>query len=338
MRGFLPAGVLLAALAWAQMNSTPAAAPTGPPELSKQDSGRPADVPASKVASDTAVLTIRGLCPSPPSNSAAQGAGSGCETVVTRGQFEELVKALQVDKDPQATRQFATGYPEFLVMAHEAERRGVDKQPRFQERLSFARVQILSQELVRQIKDEAAQVPEKDIEAYYGQNTSQFDEVSLERIVIPNRAQAKSDGQDAGSGSQSEKAMSELAASLRIRAVAGEDFAKLQKVAYAAAGLGGDSQPNPHMGKMRRRGLPPAHVSVFDMKPGEVSAVISDATGHYIYKLELRETEPLEAVKAEVSNTLRRQRLENMMHEVEKPFQTEVNHAYFGAEAKSPNN
>jgi hypothetical protein len=339
MRGFLPVGVLIAAMAWAQMNSSaPAAGPRVQSASGIHDDGKQAEVPAANVAPNAAVLTIKGLCAQPGSSSATHRVSSGCETVVTRAQFEELVKVLQVDKDEQTRRQFATGYPQFLVMAHEAEHRGVDKQQRFQERLRFARLQILSQELVRQIKEEAAQVPKKDVEEYYRQNASQFEQVGLERIVIPNRAQAKSDGQGTTQGNQDEEAMSKLAETLRARAAAGEDFTKLQKEAYDAAGLSGNTEPNPRMDKMRRRGLPPAHASVFDLKAGEVSPVISDATGHYIYKLESRETELLEAVKAEISNTLRRQRLEDMMREVEQPFRTEVNHAYFGAEAKSVNN
>jgi hypothetical protein len=79
-------------------------------------------------------------------------------------------------------------------------------------------------------------------------------------------------------------------------------------------------------------------VSVFDLRIGEVSPVISDATGHYIYKMESRDTALLGAVKAEISNTLRRQRLEDMMHQVQQPFTTEVNHAYFGTDGKPAKN
>jgi hypothetical protein len=60
-----------------------------------------------------------------------------------------------------------------------------------------------------------------------------------------------------------------LAESLRARAAAGEDFAKLQKEAFEAAGMKMDS-PTVTMPKVRRTGLPPAHAAVFDLKVGEV--------------------------------------------------------------------
>jgi hypothetical protein len=316
IRNFWPFCVLATVFAWAQANSEHPAAP------------------ASTISPDTPVITIKGLC-SQPGVSAASGPDSACTTVVTRAQFERLVTVLKAEKDPQSRQQLSTAYPQILVLAHEAEARGLDKQPGVQERLNFARLQILSRELVGQIREEAAHVPDKDIEDYYRQNPGQFEQVSLERIIIPIRAQPKPDAQGA-TGNLDETAMTKLAESLRARAAAGEDFTKLQKQAYEAAGLSGNTEPNPHMDKLRRRGLPLAHASVFDMKPGEVSPVISDATGHYIYKLESKEAESLEAVKSEISNTLHRQRFEKMVHQVEEPFKADVNHAYFGAEVKAP--
>ena len=66
--------------------------------------------------------------------------------------------------------------------------------------------------------------------------------------------------------------------------------------------------------------------------------MISDVSGHYIYKLESRETQPLEAVKGEISKTLRQQRLEKLVHDVQQPFTTDVNQAYFGGEGTAGKN
>jgi PPIC-type PPIASE domain len=310
MRAFLPVAVLIAAITLAQTNSTaPASTPGVPP--------------------DAAVLTIKGLC-AEATDAATRPAN--CATIVTRAQFEALVEMLRVEKDPQARHALMTAYPETLVMAHEAERRGIDKDPRFEERLRFARLQILSQELIGQLKDEAAQVPDKDIEDYYQQNMSEFELFSLDRVLIPNRAQGTK------LGSRDEAAMNKLAQDLRTRAAAGEDFVKLQKEAYDAAGLSGNTEPKPRLEKMRRHALPPAQLSAFDLKVGEVSAVISDGTGHYIFKLVSKETEPLEAVKPEITKILRRQRLDKMVRQIQQPFTTDANPAYFGVVGKPSKN
>jgi parvulin-like peptidyl-prolyl isomerase len=85
------------------------------------------------------------------------------------------------------------------------------------------------------------------------------------------------------------------------------------------------------MDKMRRRSLPPGHASVFELKPGDVSPVISDQTGQYVYKVESKEVETIKEAEPEISSTLRQQRLQNMMQQIEQPFTIDVNHAYFGA-------
>jgi hypothetical protein len=219
--------------------------------------------------------------------------------------------------------------------------RGLEKSPHFEERLAYARVQILAQELVHQIEEESANVSEKDIEDYYHAHAAAYEEATFERIFIPNRrrsdplpkekatpeavkAQRKAD----------EDAMTQAANQLRARAVAGEDFVKLQKDAYAAAGET-DTPPNPSLGPFRSTGLPPNHASAFDLKPGEVSQVFSDSTGHYIYKLDARQMQPLDDVKHEIHKTLQNQRLEEGIQAVEKPISSEINQAYFGPTEKS---
>lgn len=140
------------------------------------------------------------------------------------------------------------------MLAHEAEQRGLDKPPRFEERLDFARLQILSQELIRQVQEEAAQVPAGDVKDYYRKNIGEFEVASFERIVIPNRSAIASTGCGAGQRGRGSDDQGGRASPHPRRC--GEDFSKLQTQAYAAAGVSGDNVPNPTMDKIRRRSLP----------------------------------------------------------------------------------
>ena len=63
--------------------------------------------------------------------------------------------------------------------------------------------------------------------------------------------------------------------------------------------------------------------------------MLSDPTGHYIYKLDWKGTESLDAVKNEISNTLHGQRVRKMMESLEQPYTIEVNEARFGPDANS---
>ena len=81
---------------------------------------------------------------------------------------------------------------------------------------------------------------------------------------------------------------------------------------------------------MRRTGLPPAHAAVFELKPGEVSQVISDSGGHYIYKMNSKDLIPLDQAKDEIHTTLQNQRTREMMDKLNASFKVETNEAYFG--------
>jgi parvulin-like peptidyl-prolyl isomerase len=49
--------------------------------------------------------------------------------------------------------------------------------------------------------------------------------------------------------------------------------------------------------------LPASQVSVMDLKPGEVSAVLSDPNGYYIYKLRSKDMLSLNQARDEIKGT-----------------------------------
>jgi bifunctional DNA-binding transcriptional regulator/antitoxin component of YhaV-PrlF toxin-antitoxin module len=317
--------------AGAQAEQSPAAAPAAPPEV--------------KVGPEDAVITLKGFCAD------ATQTGDACKTVITRAQFEKLAEALQPGMSPAVRRQLATAYSRNLRMSTVAEKRGLDKGPTFEEKMTFARMQILSQELTRALQEDSGKVTDGDIEDYYKKNEASYEQATFARIYVPRAKQivppvAKPKAGATASAKPSapqppteaqkkaaEEAMTKVAANLRARAVQGEDFDKLQKDAYAAAGLSG-STPTTKMEKVRRTTLPANHQAVMDLKPGEVSEVISDSnSGSYIYKLVSKETLSLETVKPEIQKMISSQRYRDSM----QGFQgnADLNNAYFGA-ARNP--
>jgi hypothetical protein len=255
---------------------------------------------------------------------------------------------------PTTKRQLAGSYPRLLIMAHEAELRGLDKQEHFQEMLAYGRLQLLTQELVRDLEDRAGQLPDKDIEDYYHAHATAFEKATVERILVPNRkflhptaVGAASNGKPADAASaeagsekedENQDAMRE-AEQLRDRAIAGEDFPKLQRAAYDVAGVESPI-PTTKLVNWRRGSLPVAHLVAFDLKVGEISKIISDSTGHYIYKLDSKEMESLAEATPEIHSVLQKQRMRDMMKKVQDSATTNVNQAYFGAAItpKAPGN
>ena len=327
--------LLLGAMAWGQAassTSTPAAGQAGAPASNTMSPAQSNDAEASKVAPDAPVITINGVC---ANASADKAADPNCKTVITRAQFETILDAVQPNMPPRVRRQFAMRYASALALAQKAEQLGLDKGPKYDERLKLARIQILAQAFNQSVQEKAGQISDQDVEDYYKNHTADFEEVDLQRIFIPRSQQAPatkvklSDAAEKKREQDSEEVMQKEADKLHTRAAAGEDFTKLQAEAYLLAGIK-TKPPSTKMEDTRRNALPPAQGSVLDLKTGEISAVLSDQSGYFIYKVGKKEVEPLDKVKDEVHSSIRSQRLQEQMQTAQKSATPTLDESYFG--------
>jgi len=296
----------------------------------------------AKISPSDPVITVKGTCGDPAKK------GESCETVVTRAQFEKLAEALQPNMATPIKLRLANAYSRLIGMSKEAENRGLDKQPKFEASMDFARMQILSQQLTSSLQEESQKVSDADIEKYYKEKIDTYQEASLQRLFIPRTKQlapapkaaavvkkdkATEEAEQKAREQAGEASLKRTASTLRERAVKGESFDALEKDAYLAAGLKGNP-PSTKMEKVRPTTLPPAHHAALDLKAGEVTQVISDPTGHYIYKLVSKQTLSLDTVKPEIKNWIATQRFRDAMQEFQGTSQ--LNDAYFGIKPKPP--
>lgn len=330
--------------------------PTAPATPEDKSGSVPANAP---------VLTIDGVCPPLPkaATAAKTAAGAktpatksstaGCKTVITKAQFEKLANSLAPNVTPQLKKQLAGLLPRLMAMSQDAQKEGLDKTPEFAERVKFVKMQVLSQALQQEIQKKAADVPEAELQKYYKEHPETFEQYNLDRIFVPRTKQvepeAKADedkdkdkdeklteeqqkakeAADKAKTEEGEQAMTQLAEDLRARAAKGEDFAKLQKEAFEAGGMKIES-PTVNLPTVRRTGLPPGHAAVFDLKQGEISQVISDSGGHYIYKVNSKTELPFDQAKNEIHSKLQNDRMRDMMEKVNKSFNVTPNEDYFG--------
>ena len=126
---------------------------------------------------------------------------------------------------------------------------------------------------------------------------------------------------------ESEQTMKKEADSLWTRAVAGEDFSNLQADAYRMAGIK-SAPPNTSM-VIRRISLPPNQSSVMDLKPGEISSVLTDSNGYFIYRIKNKNVLPLNQVRDEVTATLRSQHMEEKMRAIHDSATPTLDESYF---------
>jgi hypothetical protein len=314
--------------------------PSAPTAGAKPESSTPAPADTNgaaaqvEVGPNDPVLTLKNFCAS------ANQTSDACKTVITRAEFDKLADALQPNMSPAIRRNLANRYSIMLRMSKEAEKRSLDKQPKFEEAMRFARMQILAGELSHALQEDAANISDSDIEDYYKQNAANYEQASFVKIFVPHtrqplppppaKAGAKATPLPTRTEAQekaAEEAMNKVSVDLRVRLVKGEDPEKLQKEAYTAARLPG-SPPKTEMEKVRRNNLPANQKVVMDLKPGEVSEVLSDPSGHYIFKMISKDTVPVDAVKPEIRGALSSKRYRDSMQSFQN--NVDLNEDYFG--------
>jgi len=355
--------VFLGTVVWGQAQApmTPA-----PPSPAAQGAG----AAPPEVAESAVVLTIKGVCPAAATPATKAGAAktpakkpADCKTEITRAQFEKIASSLSPSPTiaPQLKRQLEAALPRIMAMSEAAKAQGIDKSPQYLEALKIYKMNLLTQQLQRSLQEQADKITPADVKAYYDKNPEAYEQFSLDRLFIPRfktvEAEEKDDVEDKDKGDakskepeklteeqqkakeaeeqakreKGEQELNKLADSLREKAAAGDDFAKLQKEAFEASGTKVEN-PTVNLPKVRRTGLPPAHAAVFELKAGEISAVISDNGGHYIYKVVGKQVLPLDdSLTTEIHNKLKTERLKEMTDKYTNSFQAVPNEAYFGA-------
>ena len=236
-------------------------------------------------------------------------------------------------------------------------------------RTKIAVMQALAGELRDTMQEDAGKISDADVEKYYNDHKTDFEQADVERLIIPKTPQppeadkdakpmskasaaAKAGAAKAGSTKTAtaaksgvkaaaakpaakpmdEAGMAALAAKLQARAAAGEDFKKLQDEAFKAANIKGDG-PDTKMPKATRAALPP---KVFDLKDGETSELITDARAFFVYKMGKKTTLTLDEAKNDVKTAIKNDRMQSGQKALGDLSTTTLNDAYFGPAEPTP--
>lgn len=270
---------------------------------------------------DTPVVTLAGTCEGPQKNAAA----GACNTVITRGEIESMISVLGADASPAGRREFAVNYAKLAAAYGAAQQRHLEKDPGVARELqmyeNLVRMQVLANALQRQIRAKASSIVAADVERFYEEHKSDFEQGTIKRLNIPKSLIAQS-------GSSSDIALLKAKAEeLRARAAAGEDFDKLQQDAYKDLGAR-TAMPPTKFTNVRRSRLLPADSQVFDLAPGSVTPVLDSSNEFSILGLESKRLMPVEEVRLEISAILQRERTEQELHDAMQSINAQFNLSY----------
>jgi PPIC-type PPIASE domain len=270
---------------------------------------------------NTPVLTLDGVCDRPHKVSPA----SDCKTVITRAEMDSLINTLEPDAPSTANRQFSINYARLLAASDLAEQRHLDSNPEvakeLQVQVKLARMEVLADSLLREIRQQTEAIPEPEIRKYYAEHQNYFEQVELERVYLPKSA--PDNGQPAGNDPVQAKAEE-----LQTRAAAGEDFDQLQQEAYKDLGIKGTLPPT------KLGFLPLTKFSaddaklVFEMQPGGVTPLLNSEGAILILKLDSKKTISMEDARSEIETLLMHDRLDQELREATKSVKAQFNLKY----------
>jgi len=310
-----------------------------------------ASTPPSSVAPDAPVITIDGICNSAPwsiakpvatanpsgtgnSGTAGSSAGNsgadpnGCKLVITRAEFEKLAFVVAPNTLPQSDLQVARVYSNLLVSALKAHELGLDQDPHFDDILKFTYVQVMARAMNTYLQQQTYGRTDADFEQYYKEHAREFEQVQLLQISIPkHKLHANESGKDSvtkADAAADEAAMKAEAEKIHARAVAGEDFEKLQEEAYTVAG-NPDAAPDADMGEVTRSEVGQFQEQIFSLPPGQVSEITPGAEAWHITKVVSKRMMPREEAKRWVSARRMKEASESLSNSAKPHF----NDAYF---------
>lgn len=231
------------------------------------------------------------------------------------GSFEKLVADNpRLSSAPQEQRdQLSKQYAEINVLTERATKAGIDEDPAIQFLIQFERANILAQKYTPKLRDTIT-VTDDDVRKYYDAHKSDSEEVRASHIL----ARFGSAGSPSSPHSDDKKLPTREEAHKKIELVqarlkAGEDFATVAKETSedSSAPQGGD------LGFFTRgRMVKPFEDTAFTLKPGEVSDIIETQFGFHIIKTQERRAQPLEAVKTQIENKLKGEKMEKKVEEL----------------------
>jgi parvulin-like peptidyl-prolyl isomerase len=281
---------------------------------------------ASSVAPSQPVVIARGVCDGAQKSGAATK-DDVCETVLTMEQFDTLLSSLNSNNQaiPPAMRlKLAQAYVELLAYSDAAQKAGIDNTPAFKEVMRLVRMRTLADIFQRSLQEKFRNASPAEMEEYYNKNLPKFEEAKLRRLFIPRNNSSASNKEEF------EKKAQQLAGDLRERLAKGEDPDVLEKEAYATLAL--EAKPMPtDFGSRRKGSLPPEQdAEIFSLSPGGATKVQSLSPGFVIYKVESRQTLPLDKVKDEISREIFRRKVEEENARIKASVRADYNEAYFG--------
>lgn len=252
----------------------------------------------------------------------------------TMGEFRKVFAVLPPDSQQMALRDPKMFFHRWGLMrslTQMAEKSKLEEQSPYKEALNLNRIQILSQAQVSEVVKNSTVEP-AELVKYYDVNKAKYKSVRVKAIYVSfnnNPAALATGGKKPLTEEQANAKAAKLLAELR----AGADFVKLVKE---------HSDDEPSRSKdgefptlRQTDNIPDAiKTPVFALKQGELTEVVRQPNGFYIFRAEEIIVRPFSQVREEIYNLLKDQHTNEWMAKTDREFKMTYNSTEFFAPKK----
>jgi parvulin-like peptidyl-prolyl isomerase len=248
---------------------------------------------------------------------------------ITQKEFDQLIESLPEQARAQAQgpmkRQMAEQIARVKLLAAEARKKGLDKDPSVKARIQFQTENLLAGAAYNEYQ-KTAKVDEPAVRKYYDEHKGEFEKVEARHILIkfkgspvPNRE---------GKEELTEEQALAKAQEIRKKLAAGEDFAKLAKEESDDVGSGsnGGSLGSFGHGQM----VPEFEKAAFALPAGQVSEPIKTQFGYHVIRVDKHDSQTFEELRPQLEQRMRPEAARTSVEELRKSANVVMDEAYFG--------
>lgn len=304
---------------------------------------KPAAPAKARVAPGTSARPAASAKPVAPGTPAPAGTAAGDSKVVmtvgdekiTQKQFDELIESLPEQARAQARgpmkRQMAEQIARVKLLAAEAKKKGLDKDPGVQARIRFQTENLLAGAAYNEFQKNA-NVDEPAVRKYYDEHKGEFERVEARHILIKFKG-SPVPTRDGKPELTEEQALAK-AQEVRKKLAAGEDFAKLAKEESDDAGSGANGGELGAFGHNQM--VPEFEKAAFALPVGQVSEPIRTQFGYHVIRVDKHESKAFDEMKSQLQDKLRPEAARESVEQLRKTANVTLDEAYFGPEQVAP--
>jgi peptidyl-prolyl cis-trans isomerase C len=250
-------------------------------------------------------------------------------TKLTYGEVANFLKGMNPQMQQNAMRNrkdFVERYALMRRLSTLAEQAKLGERSPYKEAIESYRMNMLMQAEINEYVDHIV-ITADDLQKYYDENKSRYDQVKLKVIYIPFSSAP------AGAAAEGKKHLTEEEAKAKAERLikeikGGADFVKLVKENSEDAS---SKAKDGDMGTLSRADNLPESIRsvVFALKAGEVSEPVRQPNGFYIFRADEVSQRPLEQVREQLVKQLQSERLQEWLKSTTKSLNIKFENEQF---------